>query len=162
MQSTPVEHLSNTTPHCHAPYPPDSQAAAEEERARKKKAEEDQAKEKVQALLALEDTQYKDTHRKMRCGHELFHVRSPHRISADVNVLTSAHHTGYADVDTAIFVGFQISIQRKKWICGSFYSETLDWWTLIQRKIRFVDLKTDKISNVFKLPPHRIAADHNI
>ena len=34
------------TPHCHPPYPPDSQAAAEEERARKK-AEEDQAKEKV-------------------------------------------------------------------------------------------------------------------
>jgi hypothetical protein len=47
VQSPPVEHLSHITPHCHSPYPPDSQAAAEEERARKKKAEEDQAKEKV-------------------------------------------------------------------------------------------------------------------
>ena len=46
MQSPPVEHLSNITPHCHPPYPPDSQAAAEQERARKK-AEEDLAKEKV-------------------------------------------------------------------------------------------------------------------
>ena len=34
------------TPHCHPPYPPDSQAAAEKEGARKK-AEEDQAKEQV-------------------------------------------------------------------------------------------------------------------
>ena len=40
-------HLSHTTPDCHPPYSPDSQAAAEEERAGKKKAEEDQAKEKV-------------------------------------------------------------------------------------------------------------------
>ena len=39
-------HPSHITPHCHSPYPPDSQAAAEEERARKK-AVEDQAKEKV-------------------------------------------------------------------------------------------------------------------
>ena len=38
-----MEHLSNITPHCHPPYPPDSQAAAEEERARKK-AEEEEAK----------------------------------------------------------------------------------------------------------------------
>ena len=57
VQSLPVEDLSNVTPDCHPPYPPDSQAAAEEEQARKKKAEEDQAKEKVQALLAHEDTQ---------------------------------------------------------------------------------------------------------
>jgi hypothetical protein len=51
VQSPPEEHLSKLIPHCHPPYPPDSQAAAEEERARKKKVEEDQAKEKVQALL---------------------------------------------------------------------------------------------------------------
>ena len=41
-------HLSHITPHCHPPYPPDSQAAAEEERLRKK-AEEDQAKKKVRS-----------------------------------------------------------------------------------------------------------------
>jgi hypothetical protein len=68
VQIPHVEHLSNITPHCHPPYPPDSQAAAEQEQARKKKAEEDQAKEKVQALLAHEDAQYKDTRREMRCG----------------------------------------------------------------------------------------------
>ena len=39
-------HPSHNTPHCHPPYPSDSQAAEEEERARKK-AEEVQAKEKV-------------------------------------------------------------------------------------------------------------------
>ena len=39
-------HLSHITPHCHAPYPPDSQVAEEEERARKK-VEEDQAKKGV-------------------------------------------------------------------------------------------------------------------
>jgi hypothetical protein len=37
-------------PHCHPPYPLDSQAAADEERARKK-VEEDQAKEKVNVSL---------------------------------------------------------------------------------------------------------------
>jgi hypothetical protein len=63
-----VEDLSNIAPHCQPPYPPDPQAAAEEEQARKRKAEEDQAKEKVQALLAHEDTQYMDTHREMRFG----------------------------------------------------------------------------------------------
>ena len=39
-------HLSHITPHCHPPYPPDSQAAAEEERARKKD-DEDPVKKKV-------------------------------------------------------------------------------------------------------------------
>ena len=38
-------HLSHITPHCHPPYPADSQAAAEEELLRKKA--EDQAKEQV-------------------------------------------------------------------------------------------------------------------
>ena len=37
-------------------------------------------------------------HRKMRCGREVFHVRTPHWISADVNILMSAH-TGFADVN---------------------------------------------------------------
>ena len=131
MQSPPVEHLSNTTSHCHPPYPPNSQAAAEEEQARKKKkAEEDLAKEKVQALLAHEDTQYKGAHRKMRCGSCLFHVRSPHHISAHVNILTSAC-AGFADVNTAIFVGF----------ADLNTVEKIDVRTLTQRKFGFVDLK---------------------
>jgi len=115
-------HLSNMSPHCHPPYLPDSQAAAEEERARKKKAEEDQAKEKVQALLAHKDTQYMDTHRKRRFGRQLFNVRATHRRSVDINVLTSAH-TGFADVKTAIFVGFAVLNTAKK----------MDLRTLIQR-----------------------------
>ena len=112
-----MDHLPNVTPDCHPPYPPDSQAAAEEERARKKKAEEDQAKEKVQALLAHEDTQYKDTHRKMRCGSYIFHVRSSHRISSHVDILTSAC-AGFADVNTAIIVGFADLNTVEKLMCG--------------------------------------------
>jgi hypothetical protein len=51
---------------------------------------------KVQGLLDEQDTQCKNTNKKMRCGRELFHVRTPHRISADFNILTSAH-TGFVD-----------------------------------------------------------------
>ena len=75
-----MEHLSNDTPDCHPPYPPDSQAAAEEEQARKKKAEEDQAKEKVQ------DYPHIRTHNIWK------HTETR---DVDVNCLTSAHQTRF-------------------------------------------------------------------
>ena len=40
----------------------------------------------------------------MRCGREIFHVRTPHRISADLNILRTAH-TGFADLNTAKIFG---------------------------------------------------------
>jgi len=54
----------------------------------------------------------------MRCGRELFHVRTPYRISADVDIFTSAH-TGFADINAALFFGFAELDTAKKWICGS-------------------------------------------
>ena len=42
----------------------------------------------VQALLAAKDTQFKDTHRKMNCGRKLSNVRTPQRISTDLNIHT--------------------------------------------------------------------------
>ena len=40
----------------------------------------------------------------MRRGPELFKIRTPHRISADLNILRTAH-TGFADLNTMIFGG---------------------------------------------------------
>ena len=53
----------------------------------------------------IRTTQYKDTHRKMISGRQLLNVRTPHRISLDVDMSTSAH-TGVADVNTAILPEF--------------------------------------------------------
>ena len=67
----------------------------------------------------------------MSCARELFNVRTPHRISADVNISTSAH-TGFADTHAAIFGGFAVLNKAKK----------MDLRTLIQRKFGFADINT--------------------
>jgi hypothetical protein len=95
----------------------------------------------LQASLANKDTQFKETHRKMICGRELFHVRTPHRISADVNNFTSAHPE-FADINTAISLDLRNLIQRKKWIADLNTSKKNDLRTSIQRKNGFADFNT--------------------
>jgi hypothetical protein len=69
----------------------------------------------------------------MSCGRCLFHVRTPHRISADIDVLTSAH-TGFADFNPEILVGF----------ADLNTAEKTDLRTLRQLKFGFMDLETAK------------------
>jgi hypothetical protein len=79
----------------------------------------------------------------------------------DVNVLTSAHHTGYADVNTVIFVGFADLNTAKNGFADLY---TAQIWILDLNTAK-MDVQTfiqRKKMNIFQRPPHRNSVDLNI